>query len=223
MDNFRELILMLLLFILVWMSWRSIFTYPIRLLTILYHEASHALAAVLTGGRVKGIVFDKVRGYWITETLGGNTFLILNAGYLGSILIGFFFFYLTYTNASGHALTFMGLMVLLLTLLWVRDSRMFFSSIATGIALIAAGIFLTGAIENFIARFIGLCSVLYSFVVISHYRKRLWHRQSGDTDAEQLQSMTKVHALGWAIAWSILSLGVLLVLANLMITGSLIG
>jgi hypothetical protein len=222
MDKPIELLLMLLLFILVWLTWRSKFTYPIMMLTTLYHEAAHALAAVATGGKVNRIGFDKTRGYWITYLTGGNLFIILNAGYLGSILFGSFFFYLTYTNAADYALTIMGLLVLLIALLWVRDGKMLLWSIAIGIALMVAGILLTGVAENFIARFIGICSVLYSFVKISNYRKMLSHRRDNDTDAEMLQTKTNVPALVWTVAWSILSVAVLLMLANLMITGRLI-
>ena len=221
MNSFSELLLILLLFTLVWVFWESIFIYPIKLLTILFHEAGHALATVATGGKVKEIVINKRLG-GLTLHQGGNRFLILNAGYLGSILLGFLFFYLTYTKAGEHVLTLTGLLILLLTLLWVKTSFTMGFCILTGMLLIAAGVFLTGAFENFIARFIGLSCILYSVIEISKYRRMLeYYRGQYGTDAEQLQSLTGVHAMGWAIVWSILSFGVLLVLANLMITGSL--
>lgn len=222
MDSFTDLLFMLLLFVLVWLSWETVFVYPIKLLTVLFHEAGHALATIATGGKVRGIVINK-KLTGLTMTCGGSRLLTLNGGYLSSILIGSTFFYLTYTRLAGDALILMGLLVLFFALLWVRTIFTLVFCVFVSAALISMGTFLTGVIENLVTRLISLCCVLYSFVEIQKYKKMLKYLKNSRTDAERLQSLTRVHALGWAISWSIVAFVVLLVLANLMLTGELFG
>ena len=72
----------------------------VKLVTVAFHEASHAMAAVCTGGRVLAIKIDPDEGGQ-TTMLGGNPYITLPAvcvvcriathfdkGYLGSSLIG---------------------------------------------------------------------------------------------------------------------------------------
>ena len=57
------------------------------MLVIAFHEFSHAIMAVLTGGRVLSITLDPNEG-GVTQMKGGRSALTLPAGYLGSSLIG---------------------------------------------------------------------------------------------------------------------------------------
>ena len=70
--------------------WDTFVVYPFRLFVVFLHEISHGLAAVATGGRIVsiGLSFDE-GGVCLTR--GGWPFLILNAGYLGSLLWGALF------------------------------------------------------------------------------------------------------------------------------------
>lgn len=61
--------------------------YPFDLFGTFVHEACHALAAVLTGGRVEGMhVSWDTSG--LTKTWGGWNVAISTAGYLGSVIVG---------------------------------------------------------------------------------------------------------------------------------------
>lgn len=78
------LFLTFLLFLVFWDSW---VLWPAKMAVVAVHELGHALATWATGGSVVGF------GLWIdqsghVESVGGNRFLILNAGYLGSLLFG---------------------------------------------------------------------------------------------------------------------------------------
>jgi len=67
--------------------WDTFLVYPFRIFVVFLHEISHGLAAVLTGGAIEsiGLSFDEGG---VCRTRGGWPFLILNAGYLGSLLWG---------------------------------------------------------------------------------------------------------------------------------------
>lgn len=63
------------------------FVYPFDLFGTFIHEAWHAMAAVLTGGRVEGMhVSWDTSG--LTKTWGGWNIAISTAGYLGSVITG---------------------------------------------------------------------------------------------------------------------------------------
>ena len=67
--------------------WGTFVVYPFRLFVVFLHEISHGLAAVATGGRIVSIGLSVDEG-GVCLTRGGWPFLILNAGYLGSLLWG---------------------------------------------------------------------------------------------------------------------------------------
>ncbi|KAL8273098.1 hypothetical protein Esti_003019 [Eimeria stiedai] len=88
-----------------------------KLLTTFLHEFSHASAAWLTGGKVKGIQVYRNEG-GVTVTVGGIRWVILPAGYLGSCFWGLVFTLLASINiwtlrVGAGLLCFMLLLVLL--------------------------------------------------------------------------------------------------------------
>lgn len=71
----------------------SIVLYPLNLFTTYVHEAGHALATLISGGRVVSfsVALD---GSGLTTRIGGANWLIGPAGYLGAALFGSILFYL---------------------------------------------------------------------------------------------------------------------------------
>ena len=67
--------------------WNTIIIYPLKILTVFFHELSHALAAIVTGGKVLEIVLVPEQGGHCLIA-GGNGFLVSSAGYLGSLIWG---------------------------------------------------------------------------------------------------------------------------------------
>ncbi|KAH7288912.1 hypothetical protein KP509_31G049400 [Ceratopteris richardii] len=67
--------------------WRTPLLTPFKLITVFLHEASHAIACILTCGKVEGIKVDANEG-GATYTRGGLQWIILPAGYLGSSFWG---------------------------------------------------------------------------------------------------------------------------------------
>jgi hypothetical protein len=68
--------------------------YPLRLFVTYVHEASHSLAAIITGGSVNSFTVS-ANGSGLAITTGGARAFILPAGYLGAALFGSMLFFLT--------------------------------------------------------------------------------------------------------------------------------
>src|SRR4051812_29864841 len=67
--------------------WSTPLLVPFRLFVTVVHELGHAVATVLTGGQVTGIEISPGGG-GLTLVRGGNFFVSVSAGYLGSSLFG---------------------------------------------------------------------------------------------------------------------------------------
>ncbi|OUM58977.1 hypothetical protein PIROE2DRAFT_47487, partial [Piromyces sp. E2] len=66
---------------LSWILW------PFKIMTVTLHELSHALMAICTKASVKRIVVNSNQGGQ-TVYAGGNPYLIIPAGYIGSTVFG---------------------------------------------------------------------------------------------------------------------------------------
>jgi len=74
-------------FALLWVGWDTVFVLPVKLFVVMLHEVSHGIAAVVTGGAIERIELTVDQG-GRCYCGGGNAFLTLSAGYLGSLLWG---------------------------------------------------------------------------------------------------------------------------------------
>ena len=101
--DFKAVFILVALFIAVWLLWDTPVVYPIKIFVVVLHELGHAVAALLTGGQVVSIeIFPDEGG--VTTTRGGWPFVILSAGYLGSLLAGGVLLYLSSYRRWGRAL-----------------------------------------------------------------------------------------------------------------------
>ena len=71
----------------LWLLWPTVWIYPFKIFVVFLHELSHAVAGLATGGTVQRITLDPAEG-GATYVNGGNAFVMLSAGYLGSLLWG---------------------------------------------------------------------------------------------------------------------------------------
>ena len=83
----------------VFALWQTPVVLPLKILVVFLHELSHGLAAVLTGGEIVELSLSAQQGGHAV-TRGGSRFLILSAGYLGSLLLC-----LLYTSPSPRDLS----------------------------------------------------------------------------------------------------------------------
>ena len=98
----------------------SAFMYPFRLFVTFVHETGHGIAAIISGGSLQSFeVFADGTG--VAHTIGGNSLLILPAGYLGAALFGSVLFYLTNTIQKTRFITgALGVFLILMTLLFTN-------------------------------------------------------------------------------------------------------
>lgn len=202
----RRLVLPLALAAAVLLLWDTPLVYPFRLFVVLLHEVSHGIAAVATGGRVVSIGLTADEG-GVCVTRGGWPFLILNAGYLGSLLWGALFLLLgRRRTAARGVVSLVGALTLLATLLYVRTWFGFAYGIVAGAALLLVAARLAPAASEVLLATLGATSALYavwdvlSDVVLRH---------SGQSDAAALARLTGVPALAWGVLWVALSIAVL--------------
>ena len=65
----------------------DVYKRQLRILVVFFHEMSHGLAALLTGGGIRAIHLHPEAG-GMCVTTGGIPFLVISAGYLGSLVWG---------------------------------------------------------------------------------------------------------------------------------------
>lgn len=136
--------------------------WPFKMLVIAFHEFSHALAAVLTGGKVKSISLDPNEG-GVTHMLGGKGGVTLPAGYLGSSLIGALLTFCGFDIVASKVASIVLGVCFLLTLWWARRDWLTIITVLLAIGLIVACWFIAHAAAlRFVVLFIGVMSSLYS-------------------------------------------------------------
>ena len=147
--------------VFVILFWKQAFVLPFRLLVVFFHEVSHGLAAILTGGRIKSLSIDIYEGGQAV-TVGGNFFAIVSAGYLGSLLIGVLLVVISVrTDIDRWAMGALGLGTVLIGLLYVRELFPLFFCIASGAAFMAIAYYLPTIWSDQLLRVIGLVSIIY--------------------------------------------------------------
>ncbi len=195
---------------------------PVKLLAVTFHELSHALAGLLTGGRVFGFAIAP-RGSGVTLGLGGNMFLILIAGYIGSCLWGVFLYYLTTKWKPIACLLALELVVIGSSLFgWLNAYTMFFG---TGALIIMTGLlFAPDTAKIFFVRMVGSACCLYApFDIIGEVFKRSGAPNvmgvETQSDVTQLAALTGVHPVPIALAILIVQAGILIWLIRLTCSG----
>ncbi len=145
----------------IYLLWNTDVIWPLRVLVVVFHELSHAAAALLTGGGVESISFSRNEG-GVAWTRGGNRFVISTAGYLGSLLVGAgLFLAAVNTRADRGIAAGLGALLILTSLIYIRDLFPFAFAVLLGAVIIAAAWKLPAQISDLTLRVIGLVSMLY--------------------------------------------------------------
>ena len=180
--------------------------YPFRLFVVFLHEISNGLAAIATGGSIVsiGLSFDE-GGVCLNR--GGWPFLILNAGYLGSLLWGALFLLLGGRRTRARSVVgVIGAFTLAVTLVYVRTWFGVVYGLAAGLVLVAVASRLKPAVSEFLLAALGATSCLYAVWDVA---SDVLFRHSGQSDAAALARLTGVPAVLWGVAWIALSIVVL--------------
>jgi len=183
--------------------WTTPVIVPLKILVVFLHEGSHALAALVTGGSVEAITLSPREG-GTTLTLGGNAFVLMSAGYLGSLLIGVALFLAALRGrADRWVMAGMGALMLLTAALYMRESFALIFTLVTGTALLTAARFLPHQVADLTLRVIGLTSMIYVPLDIFSDTIARAHLPS---DAHMLAQTFGGTTVMWGGLWLILSL-----------------
>ncbi|SMY07286.1 M50 family metallopeptidase [Flavimaricola marinus] len=191
-----------LITVAVFVFWNTPVIYPLKILVVFMHELAHGLAAIMTGGSIEAISLSNMEGgYAITR--GGNGFLILSAGYFGSLLIGTLLLVgAVKTNADRFVLGFFGLAILVITVLYIRQPFAIIFCTSASLLMIATAWFLNHHVSDFVLRLIGLTSMIYiPYDIISDTISRSHLPSDAFLIAEQYGGTTVL----WGGFWLVLS------------------
>ncbi len=183
--------------------WNTRIIYPLKLLTVFFHESSHAIMTVATGGDVIELEVNQFQGGHVISR-GGNRFLTLSAGYLGSLLWGALIYLIAAkTRKDKQAMFILGCIMIIIALMVVRNTFGFFFAVGTGLVLIVLGIRAPEKINDVILRVIGLASMVYVPLDIFSDTISRSHLMS---DARMLAQEFGGFTMMWGALWIALSL-----------------
>ncbi len=210
MRRFAPLLALLVLVALALWLWDSWALYPLKLLVVHFHECGHALATLLTGGRVDSISIDLAQGGLTRSRVPQGLLphlVVASGGYLGSMAFGAGILHWAGRSASGKpVLEAVAVFLVLALALWVRDPFTIAFTALMALALVALARVMPPRWSRMAALFLGVFSALYALWDI---RDDLILRQSARSDAGQLAAATGIPSLVWAGLWLALACAML--------------
>ena len=191
--------------ILALVLWDTPVVFPLKIFVVFLHELCHGLAALVTGGSVARIELSVEEG-GLCVTRGGWSFLILSAGYLGSMALGATLLVLGSRSRRDRAiLGVVGGITLLVTLLWVRSTFGLVFGAAAGGSMMLVAWKLPDAVSDALLKIIGVVSSLYA---VRDIASDVLLRDIPGSDANALAELTGIPAALWGVAWVAASLAV---------------
>ncbi len=186
-------------FTTIWYLWDTPAVYPLKVFVVLLHEISHAMTAVATGGTIERIVLDPNQG-GACYCPGGNAFLTLSAGYLGSLAWGGLLISAGQVKRinSRWVTGAVGLLVVGLTLAYVRNPFGFWFGVAFGSVLVLGALRLSETVNQAVLLTLGLTSCLYAILDI---KSDVLDRPELRSDAAMLAELTGIHTVVWGGLW----------------------
>ncbi|MFI3218506.1 MAG: M50 family metallopeptidase [Methylococcales bacterium] len=202
----KQLSYLIFLLGLIIIGWEYPILYPLKLLVVFFHESSHAIATLLTGGTVKELVINQDQGGYVISQ-GGNRFIILSAGYIGSLLWGVVIYMASVKSHYDKAImAVLGISILIITLVLSRSIFSWLFGLLSGGAMLLMARYLAEKYNDFVLRLIGLTSIMYAPLDI--YSDTI-SRSYLQSDAYLLAEYTGGTTLLWGSIWIIISIVVI--------------
>jgi hypothetical protein len=184
--NSPGMALPLVMFLVALYFWDSMLVLPIKYLTVFFHELSHGLAAVLTGGSIVRIEVNANLG-GVCWTAGGIRFIVISAGYLGSLVWGSLILLGAVKTRFDQQITAgLGILLLVVTAIWVRNLEGIIICSLTGFGLLALAAYTNEKVCDQFLKFLGLTSCFYVLIDI---KEDLIDRSVKGSDAYKIAEM----------------------------------
>ena len=188
--------------------WSTPFMLPLKILVVFFHELSHLIAVLLTGGDPEVLTLTPHQGGAVLAR-GGNRFVILSAGYLGSLLIGVGLFLAALkSHADRWVMTALGVSLLIVAALYVRDGFPLVFCTSAGAVLLIISRWMTRTVNDWGFRAIGMTSMIY--VPLDIFSDTL-ARSGLRSDARMLAEEFGGPTMFWGALWLFLSFVAILV------------
>lgn len=183
--------------------WSTPVVLPLKIFVVFLHELSHGLAALVTGGSIDSIEFNVDQG-GLCVTRGGSRFLILSAGYLGSMAFGAILLVVAARSRRDRVvLGVVGAITAGVTLLYVRSGfGMAYGTIAGAVMILVAWR-LPPWTSDLILKVVGAVSCLYAVWDIG---SDVITRNIPGSDANALADLTGIPGIVWGILWVLVAL-----------------
>lgn len=186
-------------FAAIWLLWETPLVYPLKVFVVFLHEISHGIVALATGGAIHRITLSPLLG-GACHCPGGNAFLTLSAGYLGSLVWGGVI--LEAGRRAGRradrVVHLVGGGTVVITLLFVRGAFGLAFGILFGAALMLAARSMSNEANRTLLNALGLTSCLYAVLDI---KADILDRPLLASDAAMLGDLTGVPTLVWGVLW----------------------
>lgn len=198
--NIRRLVWFAAIALVSVLFWLSPILAPLKIFVVFIHETGHALATLLTGGRVHSMVVTPWQSGYV-RPLGGNALIIASAGYIGSALFGGIMISLSGRKRwTQRIFTTLAIVFGVVTLCFVRNLFGWIFGLGTTatFGLLAYKRF---PFSVYIVDILAVMSSMYALYDLSDFLLI-----GARTDAVILASITGVPAFIWALIWSAISL-----------------
>ncbi len=188
--------------------WQTPVVIPLKILVVYLHELSHGAAAIMTGGDIEQLNVSPHQGGFAL-TRGGSRFVILSAGYVGSLVIGMVLLVLALRSTADRiVMAVLGTVTLLATVLYMRDAFTIAFGAVTGAAMLACAKWFSLAVNDMVLRVIGLSSMIYvPYDIFDDTIRRSTLRSDAFMLAEEFGGTT----IMWGATWLVISLLVIVV------------
>ncbi|NOY67865.1 MAG: M50 family metallopeptidase [Gammaproteobacteria bacterium] len=174
-----------------------------------FHEISHGIAAVITGGKILNITLN-FDGSGLCTTSGGIRFVTAFSGYMGSALWGLLIYGCASALSRRNATIIVVIIVIMLAitlLLWARDIP---SVTILIVLLLMYALPLISASWFNVKYFIQVVGV---FVMLDAVRSPLYLLDGRDLgDGATLSSLTGIPEIIWVAVWFMIAIGCLYIL-----------
>ena len=200
--NTKDILYLAFILLAIFFLWNTLALYPLQMLVVFFHESSHALAALLTGGEVLEMEINYLQGGHVLSR-GGSRFLTLSAGYLGSLIWGLTIYSLAVrTEADKYISIVLGIIIAVISLMYIRNTfGLIFGFVGAG-GLVFLGLKSPREVNDFILRVIGLTSMLYAPLDI--FSDTIQRSYLG-SDARMLSEEFGGATIMWGGAWILVS------------------
>ncbi|MEI6705883.1 MAG: M50 family metallopeptidase [Methylococcales bacterium] len=202
----KQLSYLIFLLGLIMVAWEYPILYPLKLLVVFFHESSHAIATILTGGTVKELVINQQQGGHVISQ-GGNRFITLSAGYIGSLLWGVVIYLASVKSHYDKAImTVLAFSIIIITVVLSSSLFSWLFGLLIGGAMLLMAKYLAEQYNDFALRLIGLTSMMYAPLDI--YSDTI-SRSYLQSDAYLLADYVGGTTLLWGSIWIIISVAVI--------------